>query len=191
MTTFDVILAIARILDHLGIAYMIGGSVASSVHGRLRTTQDADFVIDLSPGQIEPLMQSLAQDFYVSRDAMREAVRDRRSFNAIHTATSFKVDLFILGNTPYDVEAFGRRSLEKLDDSSETRLVLSRPEDSVLHKLQWYRMGGEVSEQQWRDVLGVLQVQEGRLDEAYLDRWAAQLGVSDLLAKVRREAAGN
>jgi hypothetical protein len=191
MTTFDVILAIARILDHLGIAYMIGGSVASSVHGRLRTTQDADFVIDLSPGQIEPLAQSLAQDFYVSRDAMREAVRDRQSFNAIHTATSFKVDLFILRNTPYDMEAFARRSLEKLSDSSETKLVLNRPEDSVLQKLHWYRLGGEVSEQQWRDVLGVLQVQEGRLDEAYLDRWAAQLGVGDLLAKVRREAAGD
>jgi len=190
MTTSDVILEVARILDRLGIAYMVCGSVASSIYGRVRTTQDVDLVLDLSSGQVEPLVRALTQDFYVNREAILEALRNGSSFNAIHTATSFKTDFFILKKTPYDAEAFSRRSLEKMEESRETKLVLNSPEDSILHKLRWYRMGGEVSDQQWRDVLGVLQVQAGRLDEAYLNRWAAHLGVSDLLEKVRQEAAG-
>jgi hypothetical protein len=183
-------LVIARLLDELGIAYLVGGSLASAMHGRPRTTLDADFVIDLARDQIERLAAALEVSFYVSRDAMREAVREHSSFNAIHLEFVTKVDFFVLGTGAYDRAAFERREARTLAAGDESRVMVSTAEDSVLRKLQWYRTGGEVSEQQWRDVLGVLQVQAGRLDESYLDLWAAHLGVSDLLVKARDEAAG-
>jgi hypothetical protein len=72
-------------------------------------------------------------------------------------------------------------------DPERTAYVASA-EDTVLTKLEWYRMGSEVSERQWRDVLGVLKVQAERLDLAYLRRWAAALGVADLLEQALSQA---
>jgi hypothetical protein len=129
-------------------------------------------------------------DFYVSRESMREAVKHRRSFNAIHLDLGLKIDFFVLGTSAFDREEFRRRIRERLEPDSDVEIMLKTPEDTVLRKLQWFRMGGEVSENQWRDILGVLGVQRGRLDEAYLDRWAKELGVTDLLGKARRETPG-
>lgn len=41
-------------------------------------------------------------------------------------------------------------------------------------------MGDEVSDRQWRDILGIVMVQGDRLDERYLRRGAGVLGVTDL-----------
>ena len=177
-----------RILDELGIAYLIGGSFASSAHGESRLTQDADVVIDLRPEQLEALAARLEPDFYLNRDAMREALNERRSFNAIHLDSAFKIDFFVLGAAPFDREEFARRSPLRVPELGGATLVFKTPEDTVLRKLEWYRSGGEVSEQQWRDVVGVLRFVGDRLDQAYLDRWAATLGVTDLLDKAREQA---
>jgi hypothetical protein len=64
------------------------------------------------------------------------------------------------------------------------------PEDTLLHKLVWFRLGDEISDRQWGDVLGVLRVQGERLDQAYLDAWATSLGVADLLERARTTARG-
>jgi len=181
---------VAAILGRLGIAYLIGGSLASAAHGIARTTADADLVIDLRPDQIDLLARELEAGFYVSRDAMREAVHDHRSFNAVHLDSLFKIDFFVLGTGPFDREEFERRSLQAIDEGGRIRLMLKTPEDTILRKLEWFRKGGEVSEQQWKDVLGVLAVSRDRLDNAHLDRWAAELGVADLLAKARAEVRG-
>ena len=184
----DLVVPVARILDRLGIAYLVRGSLASAAYGFPRTTIDADLVIDPTRGQVDGLREALQDDFYVSRDAMAEALKERDSFNAIHLSSGFKIDFFILGQNAFDRESFERRRPFKLD-LAEEGLFLSSPEDAVLRKLEWFRKGGEVSEQQWRDVIGILLVQQGRLDDAYLKRWAAVLGISDLLERVTREAA--
>jgi len=178
-----------QVLDGLGIPYVIGGSFASSAYGEARSTRDADLVVELGLDQVEALASRLESDFYISRDAMREAIRDRRSFNAIHLESMFKVDFFVLGQSAFDREEFRRRVSRPVEELGGQTWLIKTPEDTVLRKLEWYRSGGEVSDQQWRDVLGVLAVWRGRLDEVYLDRWAAALRVSDLLERARRAIA--
>jgi hypothetical protein len=187
-TPVQILAQVTQLLDSLNIPYMIGGSFASSVHGMGRHTRDADLVIDLAPSQVDALVRGLERDFYVSREAIQEALRDHDAFNAIHLDTTFKIDFFILGTSPFDREEFRRREAHQPMTSKGPALVFKTPEDTILRKLEWYRAGGEVSEQQWRDVLGVLAVCRARLDDAYLDRWATSLKISDLLARARNEA---
>ena len=186
----EIVASVASILDGLGIPYVIGGSLASAAHGTPRTTADADLVIDLRADQVDQLARELGAGFYVSREAMRDAIRDRDTFNAISLAAPFKIDFFVLGGSPFDQEEFRRRVPLEMGDDQPYSLVVKTAEDTILRKLQWFRKGGEVSDQQWKDVLGVLAVSGHRLDNPYLDRWAADLGVADLLAKARLQVAG-
>ena len=110
------------------------------------------------------------------------------SFNVIHFTTTFKVDLFILGRTRFSKVEFSRRLPQRIDLDTDFSVCVQTPEDSLLSKLVWYRKGGEVSENQWRDVIGILKMQSGRLDIEYLLKWAEELGVFDLLDRVRKEA---
>ena len=178
-----VTLRVVEALERLGVPYLIGGSLASAVHGVVRTTMDADLVADLRPEHAGTLAQDLGSDFYVDAESIREAIRQRSSFNVIHLQTMFKVDIFIPKQRPYDRSQMARRVVQVVATEPERRAYVAAAEDTVLAKLEWYRLGGEVSEQQWRDVLGILAVQGGRLDLAYLRRWAAELGVADLLAR--------
>ena len=187
-THIEVVARVASILDGLGIPYVIGGSLASAAHGTPRTTADADLVIDLRADQIDNLARGLGVDFYLSRDAMRDAVRDRDSFNAISLVAPFKIDFYVLGRNPFDAEEFRRRVPQEMGDDRPYSLMVKTAEDTILRKLEWFRKGGEISDQQWKDVLGVLTVSGHRLNNAYLDRWASELGVADLLAKARAQA---
>ena len=119
---------------------------------------------------------------------IRDAIRRRSSFNVIHLATMMKVDVFILKDRAFDQAAFARSTASTLDEHQRRVYPLTTAEDIVLHKLEWYRLGGGVSERQWQDVLGVFRVQGATLDRAYLERWASDLGVADLLARAIREA---
>lgn len=180
---------IAAVLEKLGIPYHVGGSFASSAHGMYRASADVDFVIDPTAEQLESLRRILTPDFYVSESAVREALRDRSTFNAVHTATSFKIDFFIKGTSAFDAEEL-RRSVPQAIDSADPRPVLLKSaEDTILRKLDWYRRGGEASDRQWQDVRSILAAARGTLDEEHLDHWARELGVGDLLEKARREAA--
>ena len=178
-------------LDGHGVRYRIGGSLASSVHGVARSTLDVDLVADV-PGELAgELAADLGGRYYVDEELVREAVRRRSSFNLVHLATMVKVDVFLPGDADYDRTAFERARLEPLLEAApDERLPFSTPEDIVLRKLLWYRDGGEVSERQWADVRGVLQVQRGALDEAYLELWSSRLAIADLLARARSEAGG-
>lgn len=127
-------------------------------------------------------MERLAGAFYVSAAAAEEALRLRTLFNAIHLESAFKVDLAIRKDRPYDLERLRRRVPGTI---ARRPAMFSSPEDTILAKLEWSRaMGG--SERQMADASGVVEVQGERLDQAYLDRWAAELGVADLLEELRR-----
>jgi hypothetical protein len=181
---------VAAALEALGVPHYVGGSLASSVHGVPRASIDADVVADLRSEHVRPLFLRLESSYYLDEARMRAAVQERRSFNAIHLATMFKIDVFVAKARPFDREALRRARPERLDESPAGRaLMVASAEDTILAKLEWFRQGGEVSERQWADVAGIIKTAAGQLDRAYLDRWAYVLGVADLLERVRAEAA--
>jgi hypothetical protein len=183
-------LLVTDVLDALGVAYFVGGSVASALYGAARSTLDSDLVADLKVEHASPLVHMLAATFYADEVSIREAIERRSSFNLIHLDTSFKVDVFVRRARPFDDSQFQRRRAQTIANDPDRSVVVASAEDSVLAKLEWYRMGGDVSDRQWRDILGMLIVRAGRLDSAYLAYWAEQLGVADLLARALQESGG-
>jgi hypothetical protein len=173
-------------LEKLGINYLIGGSVASSVHGIPRSTQDADLVADIKESQVPELVAQLEGRYYLVESAIREAVQRQSSFNLIDQATLLKVDIFVLKGQPFNQSSFSRRQ-ETLLEQSFRPFNLYTPEDILLQKLVWFEAGGGVSERQWLDVLGILKMQE-HLDRAYLEEWATRLNLTGLLGKAWQEA---
>lgn len=181
-------LDVAEILNTLGIPYLIGGSVASTLMGEMRATEDVDIVADLKIEKVVLLLQSLQPRFYVSEDAVRDAIRYKRSFNLIDNESLGKVDIFILKDNAFPQIEFQRRRSQLVRQNPDRMLVLPTPEDIILQKLTWYRMTKNESQRQWRDVLGVLKLQGDRLDFEYLQKWALELELSDLLATACTES---
>ena len=183
----QITLMVTRLLDELDVPYVIGGSMASIIHGMLRTTMDVDIVANLQAKHVAAFVAGLQGAFYADEPMIQQAIQHRSSFNLIHLNTMFKVDIFIPKGRPFDQQQLDRRLSEQMGaDSGEQIWVLSA-EDVILAKLEWFRMGGEVSERQWRDILGVLKTQQGALDVAYLRLWAQSLGVVDLLERALEE----
>jgi hypothetical protein len=183
-----VTLLVIDALDALGVPYLIGGSLASAVHGVLRATMDTDLVADLRLEHAEPLARALSGTFYVDAESIRDAILHESSFNVIHLETMFKVDVFILKKRPFHRSQMERRIAQVIATDPERTAYVATAEDTILAKLEWYRMGGGVSDRQWRDVLGVMKVQADRLDLAYLRQWAVQLNVLDLLKRALNES---
>jgi hypothetical protein len=188
MDAIDVALRVAAAIAKVGGAYFVGGSLASSVQGEPRATNDIDIVLELPLGRIREFAETLGGDFEVDVDALRTALLNGSSCNIFFLPLLTKIDLFGVGPTPYDELEFSRRG-PVLVREPDLYLVLKSPEDTVLRKLWWFRQGGEVSERQWRDVVQVLRFSASRMDGAYLDRWAKELAVDDLLVKAREDAA--
>jgi hypothetical protein len=175
--------------EKLGVAYYLGGSIASSMLGIPRATLDVDMVADLAPKHVAPLVNALKSRYYINGPMILDAIARRSCFNLIHLETSFKVDVFVVKNRQYDRAAFSR--IKKPQTKPDTpSFFLASAEDIILAKLEWYRLGDEISERQWSDVLGVMKVNGPSLDRAYLDKWASELGVADLLSKAWSEVEG-
>ncbi len=169
-------------LDECGIPYMITGSFASNIHGLPRATQDADVVIEVEPEPLERFLKSLGPAFYRSVEAAMDALAREQMFNVVHLETGFKVDLIVRKSRPFSRIEFSRR--QPAFYLGENRWFASA-EDTILAKLEWSKMAG--SERQFSDALNVAKLQKEELDHAYLETWARELDIADLLEKLFRE----
>ena len=183
----EAVAALTSVLDQLGIAYLVGGSVASLVHGEVRTTQDVDLVVDLAPQRLGPLAAALQAQFLADAELLRVCLRQRIASNIVHRSTGLKLDLFPLRDRPFSREEFARAVRVEIAPGCGVRVATA--EDCALTKLEWFRKGGEVSERQWQDVVSILAAMGHQLDTAYLDRWALELRVTDLVTRARRAVA--
>ena len=186
--TEAVIERLADVLDGLGIRYAIGGSLASALYGTVRFTRDADITVQPFSAAAGKFCDLLEDEFYVSRQAMEEALRSHRSFNVIHFETAFKIDIFVQGPNQFEQRLLDRSRMLRLSDASRRDVSVVSPEDIILLKLRWFRETGGTSERQWTDVLGVLAVQGKALDFEYLTDSAKKLGLEELLKRAVAEA---
>jgi hypothetical protein len=183
MTQEEFCLQVVECLESAGIPLMLAGSHGSSRHGQPRATNDVDIVIDPTSEQLETLLALLGGHYYVSPEAAREALQRRSMFNVIDFAEGWKADLIIRKDRPFSVEEFQRRQQVTLCGRP---VPIASPEDVILTKLEWDRI--TPSERQRKDALGVAVVQWPRLDQGYLRKWAADLGVADKVDELLREA---
>lgn len=180
-------LRVTHVLTSLGIRYVVGGSLASSLQGIPRATNDVDLVAAMMPEHAVPFVERLGEDFYADVDMIRDAIARRTEFNVIFQPAIFKIDVFV---PPLDLlvrRELSRARVFELGDGRE--LALASPEDVIAQKLRWYRLGGNVSERQWADALGVVKTHRDRLEREYLAETAESLGVTDLLEELLREGA--
>jgi hypothetical protein len=182
-----VVAKLTRIFDDFAIRYVVGGSLASSLYGIPRSTHDVDLVAEIGLPHVEALTNALADEFYVDAGMIRDAIRRHASFNVVHLATMFKADVFITRDDAWSREELLRARTEEFDTpEGKVSVHFASAEDTLLHKLVWYKLGNQVSDRQWGDVLGVLKVQAESLDREYLEHWARLLDVLDLLSRAMR-----
>ena len=170
------------ILESAGIPYAVCGSLSSSFHGQPRATNDADIIIAPTQDQLAKLLKSLETGYYVSPEAVFEAMKICSMFNVIDSELGWKADLIFRKDNPYQLSEFNRRIRAKL---MGIELWILSPEDVILSKLDWGKGGG--SDLQFRDVFGVIKLQWDKLDWDYLRRWAKELGVEKKLESVIEE----
>jgi hypothetical protein len=179
---------VTTVLENLNVPYFICGSLASTFHGMIRTTQDSDLAAILGKHHVMPFIEALDGEFFIDAEMVKEAIRRRGSFNIIHRESMFKVDIFIPTMRGFEESQFERAAEQILSEKPQVQARIATAEDTLLAKLEWYLLGNEVSERQWRDVIGILKVQGSNLDFDYLRQFAQELQVDDLLEKALSEA---
>ncbi|MBU4398272.1 MAG: hypothetical protein KKE86_02940 [Planctomycetes bacterium] len=184
----EAMIPVVAALRRLGVKYYICGSLASTFYGIARTTTDVDLVAELSQSDVSAFAEAIREQYYVDEKMILDAISQKSCFKLVHLPTASMVIVYSSKDRPYDKMAMERTQENSLDDElPEARFFLPSPEDVVLSKLEWYRLGDEVSERQWRDIAGVMKVNRASLDRKYMEQWAVELGVADLLAKAWKE----
>jgi hypothetical protein len=190
MNTSEIIQALTpliEVFDRFGIAYYIGGSVASSVHGRRRYTQDVDVVAAIQLKHVQTLVAMLQQEYYIDADMIRSAIQNRSSFNLLHNDTGVKVDVFVQKTDPFSQQEM-RRAKEDVLEVGSRPFFFASAEDMILAKLDWWKLGGGVSNRQWNDILEIVKEKQAALNIAYLRQSAPMLGVANFLEKAFNDA---
>ncbi|HTS62753.1 MAG TPA: hypothetical protein VMH28_12065 [Candidatus Acidoferrales bacterium] len=173
-------------LESLGVRYAVGGSLASSTHGLFRATEDGDLIADVHPFHLPKLAAALGSGWYADVPLMETALRAGRAFNLIHMGTALKFDVFP-ASTEFHTAQLDRAQLRRLRLEGAVPCRVTTAEDILLAKLRWYCDGGEISDRQWNDIVGLISANQ-TLDHDYLQRWAQRLGVTRLLEKAQADA---
>jgi hypothetical protein len=169
---------VALTLDTLGAEYAVVGSLASTLYGEPRLTNDIDVVVDLRPEQVDALCNAFpAPEYYLNRDAVKSAVRTRFQFNIIHPASGFKVDCFVAKGDALDQGQL-QRAIRVPREQGSYAVRFAAPEDVILKKMEYFRLGE--SEKHVRDIAGMLKISGDRIDRAYIESWCKQLGLTEI-----------
>ena len=191
MSDFDDLVAalepVVSALRGLGVAHYVGGSVASTFHGAIRSTMDVDLVCAIDAAHVEPFIAACGRDYYANPLAACEAVRQRKCFNLIHLPTSYKIDVFVHRGRRFDASALDRARPTSFGPAMTEPIPVATVEDSILAKLEWFRLTDETSERQWDDVSKLVRLHGTGLDAAYLREMADTIGVGDLLERLLAE----
>ena len=171
-------------LEEAGVPYMVTGSIASSVHGVPRATQDIDVIIEPTREQLVALMNRFAEPAYdADVDDALDAFRRRSMFSVIDRRGIWKIDFIFRKPRPFSKKEFDRRTKIDILDVS---VYAATAEDVLLAKLEWAKLGE--SERQIRDAAGIIEIQGENLDNVYVERWAAALDIEDQLHAARAKA---
>lgn len=185
MAQADLLRHLVATLEQPRIGYMITGSIASSLQGEPRATHGLDVVVAIRDADVPAVLAAFPRPrYYADEGAIREAIRTGGMFNVIDATEGDKVDFWMLTEEPFDRSRFVRRIRER---ALGIEFQVSSPEDTILAKLRWSRLGGDTPKT-YVDVLRVYEVQKDLLDHAYLEEWAARLGIDDLWERLKREA---
>lgn len=185
----EITLRVTGTCERMGVPYAVVGSLASSLHGIPRATQDVDIIASLTLAQASAFADALRGEFYLDDDAIRDAIERRRSFNVVHLRSYFKADVFIPKDDESSKLEMERRQRFVIEYTPRREIVVASAEDTIAQKLYWYVLGDRASERQWSDALGVLKVSGPTLDLAYLRRVSALLRVEELLDEALRAIA--
>jgi hypothetical protein len=189
MDPLDLVGEMGRLFEEVGIAWVLGGSMASSVSGQPRATMDVDMAVRMELEQVAKLCDVVTPAYYASEHMIRDAVVHRSSFNIIRLDGVMRVDVFVLGDGLLDQRQMDRRrQIDVPGTAGPIFIWVGSPEDQVLRKLHWFQLGGEVSDRQWNDVLGLLTVQAATIDFTDVVYTATQLGLGDLAVRAIADA---
>ena len=176
----ELLLHVTRQFERLGVLYLVTGSVATVVYGEPRFTNDVDIVAALTRATARDLPEAFpAPEYYLSEEAVEQALRNRSQFNIIHPTSGLKVDVMIWSDTPFNRGRMARARPISTAPGVEVRFA--SPEDVILKKMEYYREGG--SEKHLRDIAGVLRVTSA-IDREYLAQWAQELGVEEIWQRI-------
>lgn len=173
-----------------GIEPIIGGSVASSIWGEPRFTNDVDFIVRILDKGL-CLVGELQSRFVIEADAVTEAqalASWPRSFQAIHEESVFKVDVFLMDDSLF--ERWEAESAKRLELFEGVFGLVLAPEAIALEKLRWYELSNRASDRQWNDVVKLIETVGEEFGSEEFVRWGEELGLAELAREALAEAGG-
>jgi hypothetical protein len=178
---------LVEVLEAADIPYFVTGSAATIYYGEPRFTNDLDIVAEIRESHIPNLLAAFpSPEFYLSPDALRDAIRRRSMVNILHPGFGLKVDLIVPASTPFNTSRFQRKV--RVHPSEGQQAWYSAPEDIILKKMDFYREGG--SDKHLRDITGMFKVMGDQIDTTYIAEWAARLDLEEIWALVLARTGG-
>jgi len=181
--------SVVETLEQLELTYGIGGSVASSVYGEARSTRDVDISVALPIDQVSSFARAFESlGYYISLDAVLDAVIARQPFNIIDARRGYKADIFPIdpdSPTPHERAVLERLRRQVYDESDSAEAVMVSPEDVIIYKLKYYLEGR--MPKHLRDIGAMLAAQGEVLDDDYIAEWANRIGAAEVWTEILAE----
>lgn len=183
MTQIELLRRLVEMFDELEIPYMVVGSFACGVYSEPRMTRDIDVVASLKYGDASELAEKFpTPEYYLSREAIGQAIRTNGQFNIIHPASGNKIDVMMTPDSAWGDRQMQRRQQREV--FPDRNAYVARPEDIILSKMQYYKEGA--SEKHLRDITGMLKISPEEIDKGYVTEWASKLDVVDVWEAILR-----